>query len=76
MKSAARTFNGPAIVIMIMSSLSARSQKTRKTAAKMEGLCEDMYLRKAEEEENPREKANNREQWKIITKVAVQGSDN
>ena len=72
MKSAARTFNGPAIVIMIMSSLSARSQKTRKTAAKMEGLCEDMYLRKAEEGE----KANNREQWKIITKVAVQGSDN
>ena len=76
MKSAARTFNGPAIVIMIMSSLSARSQKTRKNAAKMEGLCEDMYLRKAEEEEKPREKANNREQWKIITKVAVQGSDN
>ena len=33
-------------------------------------------LRKAEEEEKWREKANNRDQWKLITKVAVQRSDN
>ena len=32
-------------------------------------------LRKAEEEENWREKANNRDQWKQITKVAVLRSD-
>ena len=32
-------------------------------------------LRKAEEEEKWREKANNRHQWKQITKVAVQRSD-
>ena len=33
-------------------------------------------LRKAEEEETWREKADNRDQWKQITKVAVQQSDN
>ena len=33
-------------------------------------------LRKAEEHEKLREKANNREKWKTITKVAVQRSDN
>ena len=33
-------------------------------------------LRKAEEEEKWREQANNREQWKDITKVAIQRSDN
>ena len=32
-------------------------------------------LRKAEEEEKWREKANNRDQWKQITKVAVLRSD-
>ena len=32
-------------------------------------------LRKAEEEENLREKANNRDRWKQITKVAVLRSD-
>ena len=33
-------------------------------------------LRKAEGEEKWRQKANNRNQWKEITKVAVQWSDN
>ena len=33
-------------------------------------------LRKAEEEEKWREKANNRDQWEKITKVAVQRRDN
>ena len=32
-------------------------------------------LRKAEEEEKWREKANNKDQWKQITKVAVRRSD-
>ena len=40
-----------------------RLQKTRKTTAKM-GDCVKTDLRKAEEEEKWREKANNREQWK------------
>ena len=63
-----------------------RLQKTRKTTAKMGGLCEERSekgrggrpqlrwedcvkrdLRKAGEEEKWREKANNREQWKLIT---------
>ena len=33
-------------------------------------------LRKAEEEEKLREKANNRDQWKQLKNVAVQKSDN
>ena len=33
-------------------------------------------VRKAEEEEKWRENANNKDQWKQITKVAVQRSDN
>ena len=36
------------------------------------GDCVKRDLRKAEEEEHWREKANNRDQWKQITKVAVQ----
>ena len=71
MKSAARTFNGSAIVMMIMSSLSARSQKTRKTTAKMEGL----YLsKKSRGGRKAMRKA--LEQLKKIMKVAVQRSDN
>ena len=38
--------------------------------------CVKRDLRKAEEEEKWREKANNRDQWKQITKVGVQRSDN
>ena len=38
--------------------------------------CVKRDLRKAEEEEKWIEKTNNREQWKEITKVAVQRSDN
>ena len=38
--------------------------------------CVKRDLSKAEEEEKWREKANNREHWKLITKVAVQRSDN
>ena len=37
--------------------------------------CVKRDLRKAEEEEKWREKANNRDQWKRITKVAVHRSD-
>ncbi len=37
--------------------------------------CVKRNLRKAEEEEKWREKANNRDQWKQITKVAVPWSD-
>ena len=37
--------------------------------------CVKRDLRKAEEEENWREKATNRDQWKRITKVAVHQSD-
>ena len=37
--------------------------------------CVKRDLRKAEEEEKWREKANNRYQWKRITKVAVHQSD-
>ena len=37
--------------------------------------CEKRDLRKAEEEEKWREKANNRDQWKRITKVAMQQGD-
>ena len=37
--------------------------------------CVKRDLRKAEEEEKWREKANNRDQWKQITKVAVLRSD-
>ena len=37
--------------------------------------CAKRDLRKAEEEEKWREKANNRSQWKQITKVAVLRSD-
>ena len=37
--------------------------------------CVKRDLRKAEEEENWREKANNRDRWKLITKVAVLRSD-
>ena len=40
--------------------------------------CEDCAkrdLRKAEEEENGREKANSRDQWKQITEVSVHRSD-
>ena len=37
--------------------------------------CVKRDLRKAEEEEKWREKANNRDQWKQITKVAIQRSD-
>ena len=52
-------------------------QKTRKTTAKM--AVEHMHvkrdLRKAEEEEKWREKANNTDQWKQIKKVAVFRSD-
>ena len=44
----------------------------------MGGVYDDSsrYLRKAEEEERWREQANDTEQWKQITKVAVQQSDN
>ena len=45
----------------------------RKTTAKMAELKRD--LRKAEEEGKWREKANNKEQWKKITKVAARRSD-
>ena len=38
--------------------------------------CAKRGLRKAEEEEKWREKANNRDQCKNVTKVAVQRSDN
>ena len=37
--------------------------------------CVKLDLRKAEEEEKWRENANNRDQWKQITKVAVLRSD-
>ena len=37
--------------------------------------CVKRDLRKAEEEEKWREKANNRDRWKLITKVAVLPSD-
>ena len=37
--------------------------------------CVKRDLRKAEEEEKLREKANNRGQWKQITKVAILRSD-
>ena len=37
--------------------------------------CVKRDLRKAKEEEKWREKANNRDRWKLITKVAVLGSD-
>ena len=37
--------------------------------------CVKRYLRKAEEEEKWGEKANNRDRWKQITKVAVLRSD-
>ena len=37
--------------------------------------CVTRDLRKAEEEEKWREKANNRDQWKQITKVAVLRND-
>ena len=45
-----------------------RLQKTRKTT-RLED-CVKRDLRKAEEEEKRREKVNNRDQWKRITKVA------
>ena len=48
-----------------------RLQKTRKTTAKMGGMCEE----RSEEEEKWREQANNRDKWKQITKVAVHRSD-
>ena len=51
-----------------------RFQKTRKTTAKMEGLCEERP-EKGREEEKCRVKANNRDQWKRITKEAVHRSD-
>ena len=38
--------------------------------------CVKRDVRKAEEEEKWRENANNKDQWKQITKVAVQRSDN
>ena len=38
--------------------------------------CVNRALRKAEEEEKWREKANNRDQWKQVTKQAIQRSDN
>ena len=37
--------------------------------------CVKRDLRKAEKEEKWREKSNNRDQWKEITKVAIQWSD-
>ena len=38
--------------------------------------CVTRDMRKAEEDQKLREKANNSDQWKQITKVAVQQSDN
>ena len=49
-------------------------QKTRKVTAKMGGLCEERP-KKGRGGRKWREKANNRDQWKRITKVAVHRSD-
>ena len=38
--------------------------------------CVERDVRRAEEEEKWREKANNTDQWKQLTRVAVQRSDN
>ena len=51
-----------------------RFQKRGRPHLRLED-CVKRNLRKAEEEERWREKANNRDQWKQITKVAVFRSD-
>ena len=51
-----------------------RFQNTRKTTAKMRGLREERS-EKGRGGRKWREKANNRDQWKHITKVAVLRSD-
>ena len=51
-----------------------RFQITRKTTATMEGLCEERS-EKGRRGREWREKSNNRDRWKLITKVAVLRSD-
>ena len=62
--------------------LPKRSEKMKQDGCRKRGRpqlrwedCVKRDLRKAEEEEKWREKANNRDQWKRITKVAVHRSD-
>ena len=62
--------------------LPKRSEKMKHDGCRKRGLpqlrwedCAMRDLRKAEEEEKWREKANNRDRWKRITKVAVHRSD-
>ena len=71
------------IVRMIDGRLPKKSEAKKQEGCRKRGRpqlrwddCVKRDLRKAEEEEKWREKANNRDQWKQITKVAVQWSDN